>query len=198
MSTLTYHVDTQSFFNWIKLLIFICNSFHLTAMKTRVLSLSFCLWLKCILSYKAIQNQIGEELLQDLINFCLSYMGLIKLPKKRWTFNKFSSTVRPLVANAHRDTHTLWQVFLLCRGISSLPFTFTRSRRNASYVKQPSMYKLNINNYILQIGAVNHSPYLILPAGGRSLSLGMECLTYLPLVGTAQWRRGLNSPRSTR
>lgn len=32
---------------------------------------------------QAIQNQIGEELLQDLINFCLRYMGLIKLPKKR-------------------------------------------------------------------------------------------------------------------
>uniref|UniRef100_A0AAZ3RNH7 Phosphomannomutase n=1 Tax=Oncorhynchus tshawytscha TaxID=74940 RepID=A0AAZ3RNH7_ONCTS len=36
-----------------------------------------------LLSKQAIQNQIGEELLQDLINFCLSYMGLIKLPKKR-------------------------------------------------------------------------------------------------------------------
>uniref|UniRef100_A0A672ZPY7 Phosphomannomutase n=1 Tax=Sphaeramia orbicularis TaxID=375764 RepID=A0A672ZPY7_9TELE len=34
-------------------------------------------------------NQIGEELLQDLINFCLSYMGLIKLPKKRGTFIEF-------------------------------------------------------------------------------------------------------------
>ncbi|KAM7372329.1 hypothetical protein PAMP_009506 [Pampus punctatissimus] len=36
-----------------------------------------------LLSKHAIQNEIGEELLQDLINFCLSYMGLIKLPKKR-------------------------------------------------------------------------------------------------------------------
>lgn len=33
--------------------------------------------------HQTIQNKIGEELLQDLINFCLSYMGLIKLPKKR-------------------------------------------------------------------------------------------------------------------
>ncbi|XP_061702267.1 phosphomannomutase 1 isoform X1 [Syngnathoides biaculeatus] len=40
-------------------------------------------------SKHAIQNQIGEELLQDLINFCLSYMGLIKLPKKRGTFIEF-------------------------------------------------------------------------------------------------------------
>ncbi|XP_064866236.1 phosphomannomutase 1-like isoform X1 [Oncorhynchus nerka] len=38
---------------------------------------------------EAIQNQLGEELLQDLINFCLSYMGLIKLPKKRGTFIEF-------------------------------------------------------------------------------------------------------------
>ncbi|XP_028310463.1 phosphomannomutase 1 [Gouania willdenowi] len=42
-----------------------------------------------LLSKHAIQNHIGEELLQDLINFCLSYMGLIKLPKKRGTFIEF-------------------------------------------------------------------------------------------------------------
>ncbi|KTF82437.1 hypothetical protein cypCar_00021763, partial [Cyprinus carpio] len=36
-----------------------------------------------LISKQAIQNHLGEELLQDLINFCLSYMGLIKLPKKR-------------------------------------------------------------------------------------------------------------------
>ncbi|XP_061830463.1 phosphomannomutase 1-like isoform X1 [Nerophis lumbriciformis] len=39
-----------------------------------------------LLSKHAIQEHIGEELLQDLINFCLNYMGLIKLPKKRGTF----------------------------------------------------------------------------------------------------------------
>ncbi|XP_008328460.1 phosphomannomutase 1 [Cynoglossus semilaevis] len=42
-----------------------------------------------LISKHAIQNQIGEELLQELINFCLSYMGLIKLPKKRGTFIEF-------------------------------------------------------------------------------------------------------------
>ncbi|XP_077590066.1 phosphomannomutase 1 [Stigmatopora nigra] len=36
-----------------------------------------------------IQNHLGEELLQDLINFCLNYIGLIKLPKKRGTFIEF-------------------------------------------------------------------------------------------------------------
>lgn len=47
----------------------------------QVLALSFCSGL--LLLHQTIQNKIGEELLQDLINFCLSYMGLIKLPKKR-------------------------------------------------------------------------------------------------------------------
>ncbi|KAJ8363342.1 hypothetical protein SKAU_G00121730 [Synaphobranchus kaupii] len=42
-----------------------------------------------LISKQAIQNQLGEELLQDLINFCLRYMGLIKLPKKRGTFIEF-------------------------------------------------------------------------------------------------------------
>uniref|UniRef100_A0A3B5R2A2 Phosphomannomutase n=1 Tax=Xiphophorus maculatus TaxID=8083 RepID=A0A3B5R2A2_XIPMA len=42
-----------------------------------------------LLSKHAIQNHLGEELLQDLINFCLRYMGLIKLPKKRGTFIEF-------------------------------------------------------------------------------------------------------------
>ncbi|XP_047213068.1 phosphomannomutase 1-like [Girardinichthys multiradiatus] len=42
-----------------------------------------------LLSKHAIQNHLGEELLQDLINFCLRYMGLIKLPKKRGIFIEF-------------------------------------------------------------------------------------------------------------
>ncbi|XP_068177994.1 phosphomannomutase 2 isoform X2 [Antennarius striatus] len=41
------------------------------------------------LSVQSIQNQMGEELLQDLINFCLNYMAQIKLPKKRGTFIEF-------------------------------------------------------------------------------------------------------------
>ncbi|KAK2121064.1 Phosphomannomutase 1 [Saguinus oedipus] len=36
-----------------------------------------------LLSKQTIQNHLGEELLQDLINFCLSYMALLRLPKKR-------------------------------------------------------------------------------------------------------------------
>ncbi|PKU48977.1 phosphomannomutase 1 [Limosa lapponica baueri] len=38
---------------------------------------------------QAIQDHLGEELLQDLINFCLNYMALLKLPKKRGTFIEF-------------------------------------------------------------------------------------------------------------
>ncbi|XP_053325092.1 phosphomannomutase 1 [Spea bombifrons] len=42
-----------------------------------------------LLSREAIQNHLGEELLQDLINFCLIYIALLKLPKKRGTFIEF-------------------------------------------------------------------------------------------------------------
>ncbi|XP_008989117.1 phosphomannomutase 1 isoform X2 [Callithrix jacchus] len=42
-----------------------------------------------LLSKQTIQNHLGEELLQDLINFCLSYMALLRLPKKRGTFIEF-------------------------------------------------------------------------------------------------------------
>ncbi|XP_072889938.1 phosphomannomutase 1 isoform X3 [Hemitrygon akajei] len=38
---------------------------------------------------EAIQNYLGEELLQELINFCLSYMSDIRLPRKRGTFIEF-------------------------------------------------------------------------------------------------------------
>ncbi|XP_059809681.1 phosphomannomutase 1-like isoform X4 [Hypanus sabinus] len=38
---------------------------------------------------QAIQNYLGEELLQELINFCLSYMSDIRLPRKRGTFIEF-------------------------------------------------------------------------------------------------------------
>ncbi|KAM6144530.1 LOW QUALITY PROTEIN: phosphomannomutase 1 [Phoenicopterus ruber ruber] len=42
-----------------------------------------------LVSKQAIQDHLGEELLQDLINFCLNYMALLKLPKKRGTFIEF-------------------------------------------------------------------------------------------------------------
>ncbi|XP_034543454.1 phosphomannomutase 2 [Notolabrus celidotus] len=41
------------------------------------------------LSVQSIQAHMGEELLQDFINFCLNYMAKIKLPKKRGTFIEF-------------------------------------------------------------------------------------------------------------
>uniref|UniRef100_A0A8C9T4N9 Phosphomannomutase n=1 Tax=Scleropages formosus TaxID=113540 RepID=A0A8C9T4N9_SCLFO len=42
-----------------------------------------------LLSVQNIQAYLGEELLQDLINFCLNYMAKIQLPKKRGTFIEF-------------------------------------------------------------------------------------------------------------
>uniref|UniRef100_A0AAY4C3X3 Phosphomannomutase n=3 Tax=Denticeps clupeoides TaxID=299321 RepID=A0AAY4C3X3_9TELE len=40
-------------------------------------------------SVQNIQAHLGEELLQDFINFCLDYLAKIKLPKKRGTFIEF-------------------------------------------------------------------------------------------------------------
>ncbi|XP_059191163.1 phosphomannomutase 2 [Centropristis striata] len=42
-----------------------------------------------LLAVQSIQEHMGEELLQDFINFCLNYMANIKLPKKRGTFIEF-------------------------------------------------------------------------------------------------------------
>ncbi|XP_051983149.1 phosphomannomutase 2 isoform X2 [Xyrauchen texanus] len=40
-------------------------------------------------SVQNIQAYLGEEILQDFINFCLNYLSKIKLPKKRGTFIEF-------------------------------------------------------------------------------------------------------------
>lgn len=40
-------------------------------------------------SVQNIQAHLGEEVLQDFINFCLNYLSKIKLPKKRGTFIEF-------------------------------------------------------------------------------------------------------------
>lgn len=42
-----------------------------------------------LLCKQSIQGQLGEALIQDLINYCLSYIAKIKLPKKRGTFIEF-------------------------------------------------------------------------------------------------------------
>ncbi|XP_063063158.1 phosphomannomutase 2 [Engraulis encrasicolus] len=40
-------------------------------------------------SVQSIQEYLGEDLLQDFINFCLDYLAKIKLPRKRGTFIEF-------------------------------------------------------------------------------------------------------------
>lgn len=42
-----------------------------------------------LLSVQSIQAHMGEELLQNFINFCLNYLSTIKLPRKRGTFIEF-------------------------------------------------------------------------------------------------------------
>lgn len=41
------------------------------------------------LAEQSIQSHMGDELLQELINFCLSYMSKLKIPRKRGTFIEF-------------------------------------------------------------------------------------------------------------
>lgn len=53
-----------------------CYLFQVSYMGSEASSLA-------LLFLQAIQDHLGEELLQDLINFCLNYMALLKLPKKR-------------------------------------------------------------------------------------------------------------------
>ncbi|KAL1024033.1 hypothetical protein UPYG_G00050530 [Umbra pygmaea] len=42
-----------------------------------------------LLAVQSIQAYMGEDLLQDFINFCLNYLAKIKLPRKRGTFIEF-------------------------------------------------------------------------------------------------------------
>ncbi|XP_060028385.1 phosphomannomutase 2 isoform X2 [Erinaceus europaeus] len=42
-----------------------------------------------LLCKQSIQGHLGEALIQDLINYCLSYIAKVKLPKKRGTFIEF-------------------------------------------------------------------------------------------------------------
>lgn len=44
---------------------------------------------KDLLATASITSELGEELLQDFINFCLEYMSKIKIPVKRGTFVEF-------------------------------------------------------------------------------------------------------------
>ncbi|KAM8930951.1 phosphomannomutase 1 [Pelodytes ibericus] len=58
-----------------------------------------------LLSRQAIQNHLGEELLQDLINFCLKYIALLKLPKKRGTFIEFRNGMLNISPIGRSCTH---------------------------------------------------------------------------------------------
>ncbi|KAJ8000415.1 hypothetical protein DPEC_G00179900 [Dallia pectoralis] len=42
-----------------------------------------------LMAVQSIQAYMGEDLLQDFINFCLNYLAKIKLPRKRGTFIEF-------------------------------------------------------------------------------------------------------------
>ena len=48
---------------------------------TKCIFVAFAFAIVCV--NQSIQAYLGEEILQDFINFCLDYMAKIKLPKKR-------------------------------------------------------------------------------------------------------------------
>ncbi|MEE6498484.1 hypothetical protein FKM82_003123 [Ascaphus truei] len=55
---------------------------------------------------QSIQAHLGEDLIQDLINYCLSYIAKIKLPKKRGTFVEFRNgmlNVSPIGRNCTQE-----------------------------------------------------------------------------------------------
>lgn len=59
-----------------------------------------------LLGKQSIQCHLGESLIQDLINFCLSYIAKIKLPKKRGTFIEFRNgmlNVSPIGRSCSQD-----------------------------------------------------------------------------------------------
>ncbi|XP_072337382.1 phosphomannomutase 2 [Scyliorhinus torazame] len=58
------------------------------------------------LAKQSIQSCVGEEVLQDLINYCLNYMAKIKLPKKRGTFIEFRNgmlNISPIGRNCSQE-----------------------------------------------------------------------------------------------
>ncbi|CAN2390356.1 phosphomannomutase activity [Pristimantis euphronides] len=55
---------------------------------------------------QSIHAHLGEELLQDIINYCLTYIANLKLPKKRGTFVEFRNgmlNVSPIGRNCTQE-----------------------------------------------------------------------------------------------
>ncbi|XP_067912236.1 phosphomannomutase 2 isoform X2 [Heterodontus francisci] len=58
------------------------------------------------LAKQSIQSHVGEEVLQNLINYSLNYMASIKLPKKRGTFIEFRNgmlNISPIGRNCNQE-----------------------------------------------------------------------------------------------
>ena len=56
--------------------------------------------------FQTIQSVVGEEALQDFINFCLKYISELRLPFKRGTFIEFRSgmiNLSPVGRNCTKD-----------------------------------------------------------------------------------------------
>ncbi|NWH38415.1 PMM2 Phosphomannomutase, partial [Chloropsis hardwickii] len=55
------------------------------------------------LSKQSIQGHLGEDILQDVINYCLSYIAKIKLPKKRYVLTDKEHIREKFVADLQRE-----------------------------------------------------------------------------------------------
>lgn len=66
----------------------------------------YAVYFKVNFSFQTIQSNIGEEALQDLINFCLKYISELHLPFKRGTFIEFRTgmiNVSPVGRNCTKE-----------------------------------------------------------------------------------------------
>uniref|UniRef100_A0A4W5LIV5 Phosphomannomutase n=1 Tax=Hucho hucho TaxID=62062 RepID=A0A4W5LIV5_9TELE len=61
-----------------------------------------------LVAVQSIQAYMGEDLLQDFINFCLNYLAKITLPRKRYTLSlSHSDTLTPPLSLSHTLTPPL-------------------------------------------------------------------------------------------
>lgn len=64
--------------------------------------------------FQTIQNYIGEEKLQDFINYCLRYLSEIRIPVKRGTFIEFRTgmiNVSPIGRSCSREERNQFEAY---------------------------------------------------------------------------------------
>ncbi|CAJ0956204.1 unnamed protein product [Ranitomeya imitator] len=82
------------------------------------------------LSRQSIHAHLGEDLLQEIINYCLAYIAKLKLPKKRGTFVEFRNgmlNVSPIGRNCTQEEriefYELDKSLRMCMGTMTTTYT---------------------------------------------------------------------------